>query len=96
MPMPTRIIIDHCLYQVSDNWATNFKWRGRGPISDAERAKLSGAVAKAHARGRRIRFWATPETVDAWRVLAEAGVDMINTDNLAGLETFLRDRSASK
>ena len=81
---------------VSDNWATNFKWRGRGPISDAEREKLSGAVAKAHARGRRIRFWATPETVDAWRVLAEAGVDMINTDNLAGLEKFLRDQTASK
>ena len=81
---------------VSDNWMTHFKWRGRGPIPDAERDKLTSAVAKAHAHGRKIRFWATPETVDAWQVLADAGVDMINTDNLAGLETFLRGRSADK
>jgi glycerophosphoryl diester phosphodiesterase len=79
---------------VSDNWMTNFKWRGRGPISDAELEKLNSAVSKAHAHGRKIRFWATPETTDAWQVLSEAGVDMINTDNLAGLETFLRNRPA--
>ena len=62
---------------------------GRGPISDAERAKLADAVAKAHAHGRRIRFWATPETLDCGASLQAAGVDHINTDNLAGLEKFL-------
>lgn len=75
---------------VSDNWRAHFKWKGVGPLSEAERAKLSDAVARAHAHGRRIRFWATPETIDAWRELHAAGVDMINTDNLAGLEKFLR------
>jgi glycerophosphoryl diester phosphodiesterase len=81
---------------VSDNWATAFKWRGRGPIGDADREKLTSAVAKAHAHGRKIRFWATPETLDAWHLLAEAGVDMINTDDLAGLEKFLRGQRESK
>jgi hypothetical protein len=75
---------------VSDNWALYFKWRGQGPISDAERAKLDSAVAKAHAHGRKIRFWAAPDSPSAWRLLSASGVDLINTDNLAGLEGFLR------
>ncbi len=75
---------------VSENWGSHFKWRGRGPLPDAERDKLREAVAKAHAHGRKIRFWAAPDTPAAWSELRSAGVDLINTDNLAGLETFLR------
>jgi hypothetical protein len=86
----------HLMPLVSDNWTLHFKWRGEGPMSDAERRKLHDAVAKAHAAGRRIRFWATPESVAAWRELHAAGVDLINTDDLAGLETFLRGQSAGK
>ncbi|MEX2112732.1 MAG: hypothetical protein WD845_06070 [Pirellulales bacterium] len=83
----------HQMPLVSDRWGAHFKWRGRGPIDEKELARLEQAVDKAHARGRRIRFWATPETVEAWTVLQSAGVDHINTDNLAGLEAFLRGQS---
>jgi hypothetical protein len=86
----------HLMPLVSDNWRSHFKWKGQGPISDGEKARLEDAVAKAHAHGRRIRFWATPETVDAWRELQAAGVDHINTDNLPGLEQFLREQSAQQ
>lgn len=75
---------------VSDSWGSQFKWRGQGPLSDAERAKLAELVAKAHAHGRKIRFWAAPDRSDAWRELHAAGVDLINTDDLEGLERFLR------
>jgi len=85
----------HLLPLVSDSWAAHFKWKGLGPLGDAERKKLTDAVGKAHARGRRIRFWATPESVEAWRELQSAGVDMINTDDLAGLEAFLRANPAA-
>lgn len=82
----------HLMPLVSDRWGAHFKWRGRGPISDEDREKLEDAVAKAHAHRRRIRFWATPETADMWRQLQAAGVDHINTDDLAGLEKFLRSQ----
>lgn len=75
---------------VSDSWGSQFKWRGQGPLSDAERTKLAELVSKAHAHGRKIRFWAAPDRSDAWRELRAAGVDMINTDDLEGLERFLR------
>lgn len=78
---------------VSDNWTNLFGWTGVGAIPEAEHEKLQNFVTTAHQRGRRVRFWATPEdraTREAvWSALLEAGVDYINTDDLAGLQTFL-------
>lgn len=75
---------------ISDNWGNHFKWRGNGEIPADELAKLLNAVKQTHAAGRRLRFWATPENEAVWRVLAAAGVDHINTDQLARLEEFLK------
>ena len=60
----------------------------------ADRRKLHEIVDTAHARGYDVRFWATPDLAgDAraavWRELLAAGVDAINTDDLAGLQEFL-------
>ncbi|MEV5358253.1 phosphatidylinositol-specific phospholipase C/glycerophosphodiester phosphodiesterase family protein [Streptomyces sp. NPDC052693] len=82
---------------ISDNWTLNFTWRGEGPFPDAERLKLRGIVEAAHRSGRRVRFWATPDLPgparDAvWGELLAAGVDHLNTDDLAGLEAFLDAR----
>jgi hypothetical protein len=79
---------------VSDNWSLNFTWRGVGAFPEAERRKLRGIVDAAHGRGQRVRFWATPDQPgparDAvWAELLAAGVDHLNTDDLAGLEAFL-------
>lgn len=77
---------------ISDNWRSHFKWKGSGDIPKEEHAKLIEIVSKAHDAGRRVRFWATPERKSVWKVLADAGVDHINTDKLADLETFLKNR----
>ncbi|MFH9551719.1 phosphatidylinositol-specific phospholipase C/glycerophosphodiester phosphodiesterase family protein [Streptomyces sp. NPDC017435] len=79
---------------ISDNWTLNFTWSGVGAFPEAERRKLRDAVRAAHARGQRVRFWATPDLAgparDAvWAELLAAGVDHLNTDDLAGLEAFL-------
>lgn len=74
---------------ISDNWANHFGWRGDGPMPTAEREKLTAIVRKAHAAGRRVRFWATPESELVWRELVAAEVDLINTDQLARLNDFL-------
>ena len=82
---------------ISDNWTLNFTWRGVGAFPDAERRKLRDIVGTAHARGQRVRFWATPDLPgparDAlWGELVAADVDHLNTDDLAGLESFLDAR----
>ena len=70
-------------------WGRHFKWRGEGEFSKEERSKLQAIVKKVHHRGRLIRFWATPDKVPVWRELNEAGVDLINADDLTGLRQFL-------
>jgi hypothetical protein len=80
----------HLMPLISDNWNVHFQWKGQGPILQEDRQKLAEMVKKAHARGRQVRFWATPDTVAMWRLLRESGVDRINTDDLSGLEKFLR------
>jgi hypothetical protein len=79
---------------VSDNWLLQFRWNGTGPMPDDERGKLLSLVERAHARGQRIRFWATPDAPGAateavWLELLRAGVDYINTDQLDALRQFL-------
>jgi len=54
---------------------------------------LKQIVEKAHAQGRKIRFWATPDKPEVWKALFDAGVDLINTDDLGGLQKFLLSRS---
>jgi hypothetical protein len=76
---------------VSDNWMKHFVWRGAGPFPPAERTRLNEFVRRAHGQGRRVRLWAAPDIEDGWKELADAGVDLINTDKLGELETFLRE-----
>jgi hypothetical protein len=90
----------HLMPLVSDNWGFSFEWSGQGPMPDTERAELRRMVQNAHDKGRRIRFWATPdqpssERTALWRELLAAGVDLISTDDLDGLMTFLLDSETS-
>ena len=80
----------HLMPMISDNWTSQFRWTGNGPMLESERAKLHEIVTKAHAAGRVVRFWATPENEQVWRELRSAGVDLINTDQLDRLAAFLR------
>ncbi|KPI08707.1 hypothetical protein OK074_3494 [Actinobacteria bacterium OK074] len=79
---------------ISDDWTANFTWTGAGPFPDAERTKLRDIVTRAHGYRQKVRLWATPDVAgparDAlWTELFDAGVDFLNTDDLAGLEAFL-------
>ncbi len=77
---------------ISENWPTAFKWFGKGPMPEAERTKLRELVTKTHAHGQRIRFYGTPQSLEFWSELYEAGVDLLNADNLPKLRDFLRSK----
>lgn len=74
---------------VSDNWQKVSAWKWTGPMPAADSARLRDLVTQAHAQGRRIRFWNTPDRPDAWQLLQAAGVDIIGTDHLPELRDFL-------
>ncbi|WP_313818244.1 phosphatidylinositol-specific phospholipase C/glycerophosphodiester phosphodiesterase family protein [Citricoccus sp.] len=77
----------------SENWAKLFTWQGVGEMPAAERERLHEYVEQAHADGYRVRFWATNDIAgqareNLWAELEAAGVDHINTDDLAGIQEF--------
>ena len=75
---------------ISENWTKVSAWRGEGPLPEKDETLLRDWVRRAHAGGRKIRFWNTPESVTAWRILQASGVDLIGTDHLARLRDFLQ------
>lgn len=77
---------------VSDNWKSVFPDVHDDALTDAQREKLRDLVGTAHAQGRRIRFWGTPDRPALWRELHAAGVDLIGTDDLGKLAAFLAEQ----
>ncbi|MGN6385707.1 MAG: hypothetical protein ACTHMT_05650, partial [Verrucomicrobiota bacterium] len=78
---------------VSDNWQQQFAWKGSGPMSEADEKKLKMLVDAAHHEHRKIRFWGVPDTQTAWKITADAGVDLLNTDHIPQLAKFLKERA---
>ena len=79
---------------ISDNWKNFFEgraaWNGRGKIPDETLAVLQQVVVDVHGEGKILRFWNLPrDAPSVWGPLQEAGVDLINTDDLEGLSTFI-------
>jgi alkaline phosphatase len=52
--------------------------------------KLQAFVSEVHKGGKKIRLWATPDTLIAYQTLLSLGVDYIGTDQLSALADFLK------
>jgi hypothetical protein len=74
---------------ISDSYFSQVKWFGKGPIPVSEQQRLNDLVTAVHKEGKLLRLWASPESVEVWKVLIDAGVDFINTDRLEELNQFL-------
>jgi hypothetical protein len=81
---------------ISDSYASQVKWFGKGPIPVTEQQRLNDLVAAVHKEGKRLRLWASPESVDVWKVLFDAKVDFLNTDHLEELSQFLKAQAERK
>jgi hypothetical protein len=61
----------------------------------AEALKLQNFVTQAHAEHFRLRFWGAPDNPVFWKAMTTASVDLINTDNLAGVQKFFRQSASN-
>jgi len=90
---PSEVYDDETLRRValiSDNFRLYSRWDGTGTISDVDREKLKRVIKRAHGDNKPIRFWAIPESPNAWKQLKKIGVDIINTDNVAEVVQAMR------
>ena len=66
---------------ISEPFFRYSKWKGGADTLSAEdRQVIESLVAKSHKTGKPIRFWGSPDTVNAWETFRELGIDIINTD----------------
>lgn len=65
------------------------KWNGQGEIPGKDLEKMKESIAFAHKLNKPMRFWASPDFENAWVKLTEAGVDILNSDNIEQLSKFI-------
>ncbi|WP_374951302.1 phosphatidylinositol-specific phospholipase C/glycerophosphodiester phosphodiesterase family protein [Mucilaginibacter sp.] len=78
---------DLCL-MASAKYSKILNWNGKKPITTLQKEKLCKFVNNAHIAGEKVRLWAIPQNPAVWATLMDCGVDLINSDNLAGMKTF--------
>ncbi len=66
------------------------KWNGKGRLPENELDTLQKLVTAAHALGKPVRFWASPDNINAWYQLMKLKVDYLNTDLIAQMGVFLK------
>ena len=71
-------------------------WKGEGKIKEEEKNKMMQAVEASHQMKKPFRFWATPDTEEAWKLLMGTKADFINTDHIETLSAFLQKLNSKK
>ncbi len=77
---------------ISDNYKNWSSWNGKTKPTSKDLQRIKELAQRVHAEGKKLRLWAIPDNELAWAALLDAGVDFINTDHLAELNTFLIKR----
>jgi alkaline phosphatase len=78
---------------ISTGFPGHVTWDGKGRISEDGRQRISALVDDAHAKGKKFRFWATPDFPEAWRELMSLDMDVIVTDDVTALVEFLKTQN---
>jgi len=78
---------------ISTSFTDHVKWNGKATLPAADRAKIEALVKDAHDKGKKLRFWGTPDLSYAWAMFMDFKVDILNTDRVAELGTFLKNPS---
>ena len=66
-------------------------WTGKTPLSGEVFQKINTFVEANHAKGKKVRVWATPNTTLGFETLKKLEVDFIGTDDLELLAKFKKE-----
>jgi hypothetical protein len=77
---------------ISDNYSKWCSWDGKSFPKGNELRRIKDLAQRVHAEGRKLRLWAIPDNILAWRELSNAGVVLINKDHLEALNRYLTQR----
>lgn len=73
---------------ISENWSELFKWGVNNSLPADQLKKFRSIIRRAHAQGRQVRFWGSPDRPAFWKFLLDEKVDLVNTDHLPEFKEF--------
>jgi hypothetical protein len=76
---------------ISLNLRNYTAWNGKDTFIAADYKKVQEVINAAHALGKPIRFWGTPDGETAWETFYRMGIDYINTDKPEACTAFFRN-----
>jgi len=85
----------HLVPWVSGSWREISDWTGSDDLMAGELQRVKALLAKAHAQGRKVRFWAAPDRKEAWAAFFDLGIDLICTDQPRNAARWLRANRAT-
>jgi glycerophosphoryl diester phosphodiesterase len=65
-------------------------WMGKTPMPDETFQKIDLFDKQMHSKGKKVRLWATPNTVLGFETLKKLDIDIIGTDDLKLLSEYLK------
>jgi alkaline phosphatase len=78
--------------QVSLPFTKFSEWKGEGRLEKKNRKLLKRTIDSVHSAGKTIRFWAAPDNAPSWRMQMKLRVDLIGTDKIHELASFLQSK----
>jgi hypothetical protein len=82
----------HLVPFISENAGIVAEVENYSQVDEAAFMKIYKFINATHAQGKKARLWATPEDENLWKKLLEMKIDLINTDKLTKLQSFLLER----
>jgi alkaline phosphatase len=78
---------------ISQSFYKYTRWNGKGVLIEKDKKAIESVINQVHRQGKKIRFWATPDQINTWKMLMNLGIDFINTDHVEDLGAYLRNRT---
>lgn len=75
---------------VSLPFAKISNWKGEDEISRKDKKAVRHIIDSVHSAGKPIRFWAAPDTKASWKLQMKLHADLIGTDKIDELGSFLQ------
>lgn len=75
---------------ISMNFSKLTKWNGINNLSLKDELKIKNKIYQVQKQNKKIRFWKSPDHENVWDFLYRKKVNIIGTDDLTGLELFLK------
>jgi alkaline phosphatase len=82
--------------QISLRFSNYSSWTGVGPLPERDSIALQTVIHAAHTLNKPIRFWDAPDNPAGWTELIKLGVDIIGTDKIDALASFLENNATLK